>query len=849
MGKPALLGGVNVSDDEMKKLKSLARKGVGIDKRAEEYKKKIAALDEDIRALKTLGDSAGNNFIVLKEGINQITAGKNGNNLLDDSRAPEGIYVFTNADDVITSLDADDMLAVISEDGSQVYLIQVIMVSSIDGSVTITANPNPELMVFTDYVKISMDSELLEDGIVDMSDADDGVVWLQDPDDPAYDITIDYDADAQVMAASSDYAMIMPLSDIDVGGSVKANLSYGITYERGVFKATGKVTGTVKASISVIYDIVLFGPDYFETKVTVEAEIEAKLKAEVFADNSNATDTIKLGTVWFPTPIAAVTIEAKLTAPIRWEVSAGIVATAKAKIELGFKFGTGGYQPIKSITATADIYAEGVASIKFGPKLSLGINALGGTVTAELYAEAGLEVEATAIYNPTPEATTGSSRHLCELCATITVDRYVATGFEYKATILNINDLTWSKNVTFAEWRLHLGKFFASIINAPDSIYGGHFKFGAGDCQNVESRTAGTLRGNVKDAESFQALRDVSVRVYQGSALKSSTTTDSSGDYAVSLPAGDYRVVIQATNYQLFESYESVEEGRESYLETFLMVTDVVGNGTTSGTIRDAITGNVLSGVTLVVRNGWNNSTEGTIIGTLTTNGSGAYTATLPYGNYTLTATKDYYITATINIVVTRTATVKNATLAPVESDDIYRVVLTWGASPRDLDSHLRSNNAHVYYSQKYSSYAWLDVDKTTSYGPETITIENLSALGGFEYMVHDYTNRYMSSGAVALANSSAMVSVYKGSALIRTYHVPVSGDGTVWNVFSMNASGQITDINTFSYESSPPAVGALMRPFSFGDELKDYELDAGNVYDEIPAVEADDAIEISLAA
>jgi chromosome segregation ATPase len=51
MGKPALLGGVNVTADEMKKLKSLAKKGVGIDKRAEEYKKKIAALDENIRDL------------------------------------------------------------------------------------------------------------------------------------------------------------------------------------------------------------------------------------------------------------------------------------------------------------------------------------------------------------------------------------------------------------------------------------------------------------------------------------------------------------------------------------------------------------------------------------------------------------------------------------------------------------------------------------------------------------------------------------------------------------------------------------------------------------------------------
>ena len=52
MGKPTLLGnGFTVTNDEMAKLKSLAKKGVGIDKRADEYKKKIATLDENIRDL------------------------------------------------------------------------------------------------------------------------------------------------------------------------------------------------------------------------------------------------------------------------------------------------------------------------------------------------------------------------------------------------------------------------------------------------------------------------------------------------------------------------------------------------------------------------------------------------------------------------------------------------------------------------------------------------------------------------------------------------------------------------------------------------------------------------------
>jgi chaperonin cofactor prefoldin len=52
MGHPLpLVPGVHFSDDEAKRLKSLAKKGVGVDKRADGYKKKIAALETNIQNL------------------------------------------------------------------------------------------------------------------------------------------------------------------------------------------------------------------------------------------------------------------------------------------------------------------------------------------------------------------------------------------------------------------------------------------------------------------------------------------------------------------------------------------------------------------------------------------------------------------------------------------------------------------------------------------------------------------------------------------------------------------------------------------------------------------------------
>jgi hypothetical protein len=51
MGKPALLGGMNFSDDEAKKLKALAKKSVSIDKRADEFRRKIASQENEIKEL------------------------------------------------------------------------------------------------------------------------------------------------------------------------------------------------------------------------------------------------------------------------------------------------------------------------------------------------------------------------------------------------------------------------------------------------------------------------------------------------------------------------------------------------------------------------------------------------------------------------------------------------------------------------------------------------------------------------------------------------------------------------------------------------------------------------------
>ncbi|MDO5518409.1 MAG: hypothetical protein Q4F66_12720, partial [Clostridium sp.] len=92
-----------------------------------------------------------------------------------------------------------------------------------------------------------------------------------------------------------------------------------------------------------------------------------------------------------------------------------------------------------------------------------------------------------------------------------------------------------------------------------------------------------------------------------------------------------------------------------------------------------------------------------------------------------------------------------------------------------------------------------LDVDDTSSYGPETTTIYNLGT-GIYRYSVHDYTNG-SSSNSSALANSGATVDVYKGSTSLGHYTVPANQNGTLWTVFEIR-NGQIYPINTVNYAS-----------------------------------------------
>jgi hypothetical protein len=238
--------------------------------------------------------------------------------------------------------------------------------------------------------------------------------------------------------------------------------------------------------------------------------------------------------------------------------------------------------------------------------------------------------------------------------------------------------------------------------------------------------------------------------------------------------------------------------------------------GNVSGKVVNALTGQGVGGITVNLRAG-NNVTTGTVVATTATQTDGSYSfSNLNAGSYTAEISGSGYITTyfAITCVAGTTTPNQNAAITPVLASGETRIVLTWGATPDDLDSHLTGpttagSRFHIYfgnmgYIQSGVKYAALDLDDTSSYGPETTTIYS-QLQGVYRFSVHDYTNAG-STTSTALSNSGAQVRVYRGNSLVSTFNVPANTGGTLWKVFELSGD-TITPVNTMSYVSDETSI------------------------------------------
>ncbi len=155
---------------------------------------------------------------------------------------------------------------------------------------------------------------------------------------------------------------------------------------------------------------------------------------------------------------------------------------------------------------------------------------------------------------------------------------------------------------------------------------------------------------------------------------------------------------------------------------------------------------------------------------------------------------------------------------------DGLRVVLTWGYSPRDLDSHMVYPDNHIYFSHKKGADANLDVDDTNSYGPETITLTKRHVGERYVYAVRDYSNG-SNLNSQALSNSDARVDVYVGKTHIRTYKVKPGITANNWVVFGIDGDGAFHDIDQYVSLKTSSASTSLLRGIVNADNFESYQV------------------------
>lgn len=326
---------------------------------------------------------------------------------------------------------------------------------------------------------------------------------------------------------------------------------------------------------------------------------------------------------------------------------------------------------------------------------------------------------------------------------------------------------------------------------------------------------SGSLQGTVRNAVNSSALADVTVKIFKTTSRTDpdyTTTTNANGGFSIDIPAGyTYRVVFSKTGFiDATYLYVTVPGFGTRILDPVLQIDDdYTGYGDISGYINNALTNAGVADVTLQLRSGINNTT-GTPLVSTTTGSTGAYSfGNVFSGNYTILASKADYISTAFNVICLggQNTPNQNGVISPILDSSELRIVLTWGAVPSDLDSHLTGpipdseSRFHVYYAGRTfyhqgELYVELDRDDVDSYGPETTTLYHQSP-GMYRFSVHDYTNRY-NYNSLQLSNSSAQVRVWRGNEMMASFNVPTETIGNVWRVFEIYGN-QIIPINLVS--------------------------------------------------
>lgn len=638
---------------------------------------------------------------------------------------------------------------------------------------------------------------------------------------PADGVSCEYNENGSV---DEDNSELYPL-DIDLGGSVPVPGTLKFTVAEKKFTDYLKASGSVEIEIPAVTCIVDAHIGFTNTtvneftlsiqeKIKFKGELKCTLAESGYELTNSLGNTrfekgrIELGRLPFALGTTGLSFDIVFFYNVEAKGSASITYTIVST--QGYQYKNGTSRAIFDFDDSLDFL-----EIKGSAKAGLGIAA--DLCAFKLMDLVGYSIEGGIAFNAsfTPHILATDTL----FCGDVTLYAYCTSGLD-KETALGV----------FLDKVCHYTLEFEHLKNNSSNPH--KLKLHIENGRRVSECTFGMggISGYVASLDSNASISNARVNIYDttNNDLIRTLYTDSQGKYNIdNLSSGDYKIVVSATGYFTYEVIVKVQATETTYVENLLMI-DRNGTGAASlveGNIKDAVTGYGISGTSYNIRSGWNvTSGEAVASGTFDND---TFSLSLGVGNYTLEVSKEGYVTNYINIAVSENACSNaNIALSPeninLEGDSV-RIVLTWGDTPNDLDSHLfgpanGGGTFHLYYPMADANsghsnreYYTLDLDDTSSYGPETTTIHKLEANGLYSFYVHDFTN-LDSSTSDAMSKSGAKVQVYVDNVKIATFNIPANQAGTVWHVFDYNAeTDEIIPVNTFAFSSNSGTLEPMM--------------------------------------
>ena len=497
-----------------------------------------------------------------------------------------------------------------------------------------------------------------------------------------------------------------------------------------------------------------------------------------------------------------------------------------------------------------------ISSVIFGGRAGTSVSVVSST-RIDVTVPSGLAIGAVNVV-VTPTSGSAVTCTNCFIYYTPTITVTPATGSLSGGTVVDVTDMPASSLITAVQLagraatsvtvltatsiRFTTPSGLATGAVQLDFIYGSLGTNGTLGCPGCFTYTTATnlgrFSGTVRNAITNNPIAGASVSIRNaGTATQVDlVTTAADGSYTSNpLAAGSYDLHHSLAGYNNSPLFARTLVGGAgtpvTSLPVVLLVPTGTANGNLTGVVKDATNNANIAGATVEIRNGGSN-TSGAALFTTTSAADGSYSFNgMPAGTYTVRATKAAFTEGTVIATIYQATQVAPILfMSPTGTSFVWRAVLSWGASPNDLDSHLTgpltgsSSRFHVYYSSgsrgslTASPFALLDIDVMSGYGPETITIAQQIA-GTYRYYVY----KYSSSGS-DIPVSGARVDLYQGNTLVRQFYPP-NQTGRYWTVFELDGTtiNTINTIGTATPSILAPNGGPLhLRWAQPGDELRE---------------------------